>query len=101
MNQNAGLPKEEGRAPLREYLGILWLRKWSIILVTLVVLGAALYLSARQTPMYASEARFLVQPTAVSGDESAPKTVNMETERQLVASTQVTDRVVENLHLDA
>lgn len=101
MSQQAEPPREEGRAPLREYFGILWLRKWSIILVTLLLLGAALLFSSQQTPMYASEARYLVQPVTISGQESVANQVNMETERQLVSSTQVTEAVIDRLELEA
>jgi capsular exopolysaccharide synthesis family protein len=101
MSQQAELPREEGRAPLREYLGILWLRKWSIILVTLLVLGAALLFSSQQTPMYSSEARYLVKPVTISGQANAATQVNLETERQLVSSTQVTGFVIDRLELES
>jgi capsular exopolysaccharide synthesis family protein len=97
-SQQTDLPKDEGRAPIREYLAILWLRKWSIFLVTLLLVGAALTFSSRQDPVYSSEARFLVKPVAVSGEEATSQ-LNMETEQQLAASTAVADRVIDKFDL--
>jgi tyrosine-protein kinase len=99
MGQQAELPQDEGRAPIREYLSILMLRKWSILLVTFLVLGAALLFSSQQNPVYSSEARFLVKPVSIAGDETAA-TLNMETERQLAASTAVAQLVIDRLELE-
>ena len=83
---------------LREYLGILRQRKWSIALVTLVVIGTAVGLSLRAVPVYTSEARVLVLPTAPA---TSPffflATINMETEAGLVASNSVATLVATNL----
>jgi capsular exopolysaccharide synthesis family protein len=98
-NQRTELPRDEGRAPIREYVAILRLRKWSIILVTLVVVGAALAFSSQQDPVYASEARFLVKQVAVSATDTAGQ-LNMETEQELAASTTVASRVIEKLGLE-
>lgn len=99
MSQQAELPQDEGRAPIREYLAILRLRKWSILLVTLVILGAALLFSSQQDPVYSSESRFLVKPVSISGDQTTVA-LNMETERQLAASTAVAERVIDKLELE-
>jgi capsular exopolysaccharide synthesis family protein len=100
MSQQTELPREEGRAPLREYLGIIWLRKWSIMLVTLIVLGAALLFSSQQNAVYSSEGRYLVKPVSISGQESVASQVNMETERQLVGSTQVAVFVIDKMDVE-
>jgi succinoglycan biosynthesis transport protein ExoP len=99
MSQQTELPQDEGRAPIREYLSILMLRKWSILLVTLLVVGAALLFSSQQDPVYSSEARFLVKPVSIAGEETAA-TLNMETERQLAASTAVAQLVIDRLNLE-
>lgn len=99
MSKQAELPQDEGRAPIREYLAILRLRKWSILLVTVLVLGAALLFSSQQDPVYSSESRFLVKPVSISGEEGAA-TLNMETERQLAASTAVAQFVIDRLELE-
>jgi polysaccharide biosynthesis transport protein len=96
---NDKLPQED-RGQLREYLAILGLRKWSIILVTLLVVGGAMLFSVRQTPMYTSEARVLVQQPAVSTGTSSPVAqfqVNLDTERELVTSAQVADLTARRL----
>lgn len=51
---------------LRDYLRLIRRRKWSIIVTTVVVVGAALTLSLLQTPMYRAEAQILVQTQAPS-----------------------------------
>ena len=74
---------------LREYLAIVKTRKWTILVVTILVLGAAIGLSAAQTPMYTAQARVLVEiPLLESGQ---PQLVNLETESQLVGSETVAD----------
>jgi capsular exopolysaccharide synthesis family protein len=101
MSQEPEAPREESRVQLREYLSILWVRKWTILIVTLLVVGAALGFSARQVPMYRSEARFLVKPASISGEIGPPASVNMETEKELLASTPVAQIVTEKANLEA
>jgi succinoglycan biosynthesis transport protein ExoP len=97
LSQEPEIGHGEPRVQLREYLAILWVRKWPIILVTLVVVGAAMVFSARQTPLYASEARFLVQETTISGQDTTGKALNMETQRELVSSLPVAEIVAEDV----
>lgn len=88
---NDGAPSRD----LREFLGILRVRKWSILVVTLLVVSAAIFFSSRQTPLYRSEARVLVKAvTATQG--SVPQIPNLETERELVTSESV-ERLAEGL----
>ncbi len=47
---------------LHEYLTIIRGRKWTIILVTLLVIGSAIGFSNLQTPAYTGETRVLVEP---------------------------------------
>jgi capsular exopolysaccharide synthesis family protein len=81
----------EQPAGVREFLGVLWLRKWSLILVTLVVVGVALAYSFTRTPIYESTAEVLVRP--ISFDPSQPGTapgfINMETEERVATSAPV------------
>jgi non-specific protein-tyrosine kinase len=97
LSQEPEIGGGEPRVQLREYLAILWVRKWPIILVTLVVVGAAMVFSARQTPLYASEARFLVEETTISGQDTSGKGVNMETQRELVSSLPVAEIVAQDV----
>ena len=77
-------------AGFRELLGILSFRKWSVILVTLLVVGIALAYSFRQEPTYQSSAEVLIQP--VNFDPSLPPNsgfVNMPTEQRIAVSSAV------------
>ena len=78
-----------GSRDLREFLGILRLRKWTILFVATLVVGAALFFSARQTPLYLSEAKVLVKAIPASGSGTIPTSPNLETERELVESESV------------
>ncbi|CAN5702139.1 hypothetical protein BH24ACT26_BH24ACT26_05050 [soil metagenome] len=82
------LNEERQGVQLREYLTILRLRKWWIVLATVLVVGSALAYSLQQTPIYVSEARVLVEPTSVSAD-AADVFLNLETEKELASSTTV------------
>jgi capsular exopolysaccharide synthesis family protein len=81
---------------LREYMGVIKTRKWSLLIVTILVCGIALFLSFRQTPLYRSQAKVLVKavPLRSGSFSSIP---NLETERELVQSQPVTSRVDEKM----
>lgn len=88
----------ESTVDLREYIAILKARRWTILLMTILVLGAAIGFSAMQTPMYTAQARVLVEiPLLETG---APQLVNLETERQLVDSQTVATLAQEGLGID-
>jgi capsular exopolysaccharide synthesis family protein len=74
---------------VREFLGILWRRKWSLLLVTVTVVGIALAYSFTRTPLYQSTAEVLVRPVAF--DPSLPGTgfINMQTEERVATSAPV------------
>jgi capsular polysaccharide biosynthesis protein len=98
-NQNV-TPVDEQRSQLREYLGILRFRKWSLILVTLIVVGAVIAWSARQTPKYEAESRVFVEAVAISGTDQRAPSVNLDTEREILSSsTVIAEGVVEKLDL--
>lgn len=80
-------------ADLREYLGVIAARKWTVVLITLLVTGAALGYSLRQAPLYMAQSRVVVTPLS-AGQVSSQSTA---TESQLVASEQVAARVGEDL----
>jgi succinoglycan biosynthesis transport protein ExoP len=95
------IPATEARSPLRDYLAVLWLRKWTILSVAALVIGGTIALTYRQAPVYRSETRVLVEAVSLSSEAPGPgQKPNMETEKQIVASSQVAARVVENLELD-
>lgn len=93
--QESGPPQA---ADLREYLGILLHRKWTLVLATALVVGSALAFSLRQTPIYVSETRVLVRPST-SSPGFAPSSVNLETERALVDSAIVATIARDDLNL--
>jgi tyrosine-protein kinase len=83
---------------IRAYLAVIRHRKWTILLVTLVVVGTALVFSFRQTPVYTSDARVYVTPIGPSASATTA-TVNLETERGLVDSVAVASIVRSDLGL--
>ncbi|MGQ0668922.1 MAG: polysaccharide biosynthesis tyrosine autokinase [Actinomycetota bacterium] len=93
--QESGPPQA---VDLREYLGILRHRKWTVVLATALVVGSALAFSLRQTPIYVSETRVLVRPST-SSPGFAPPLVNLETERALVDSAIVATIARDDLNL--
>lgn len=88
-------------ADLRHYLGILKSRKWTILVVTAVVIASALLLSYRQTPLYQAEARVLVNPLPTATVTTLPSQlsppVNLQTEKEIVGSVPVAELVAEEL----
>ena len=92
---------DESHVSLREQLAVLRLRKWSIFIVAGLVLASTLAFSLLQTPMYESTAKVLVRPISQTSTEvPAPLPPNLETERGLVASAPVAERVAESLELN-
>lgn len=85
---------------LREYLGVLRARRWTIIFVAAVVLSSALFFSFRQMPLYEARTRLLVKgvPTDASGFIQTP---NLLTEAEIVASEPIATLVVDDLELDS
>ena len=77
---------------LRELGSVLRRRKWSVILVTLITVAAAMYLVYRRTPVYSSSASVEVRPTTaeatLAGYYFDPA---IDTEAARVTSLQVTE----------
>jgi capsular exopolysaccharide synthesis family protein len=77
---------------LREFFGVVRRRRISIVLVTALVVGLALLLVARRTPVYSSTARVEVRPLIAGGDLQGfyyDLLSNMDTEAQRVTSRDV------------
>jgi len=97
------LPEEASELELRDYLRVLRRRKWSVLLVTLLVVAAAVGVSLVQTPVYQGSAEILVQSkaseslfdpnTGVRGDP----TRLIQTEIQVLRSRPVRDLVREKI----
>jgi capsular exopolysaccharide synthesis family protein len=75
----------ESRAlpPAADYVRILWLRKWSILLVVVALVGAWLAWSSRRAPVYQATAEVLVKPVGVADKKGD---LDMETEKRIAAS---------------
>lgn len=76
---------------LREYLGILRLRKWTILFVSVLVTAGAVFFSSQQTPIYGSEAKVLVKAVPLTSSGGSLSIPNLETEKELVLSEAVGD----------
>lgn len=86
------------RPDLREALAVVWVRKWSILAITLLIVGVALLVSSRQTPIYESDVRILVIPVTGVGNVSVPlQEPNLATEAELIDSVAVAAIVADEL----
>jgi capsular exopolysaccharide synthesis family protein len=93
-------PQVELRPDLRQALSILWLRKWSILAITFLVVGVALFVSSRQTPIYESTVRILVIPVDTIPSDTVPASEpNLQTEAELINSVAVAQIVAERLNV--
>ena len=84
---------------ISEYIAILRARKWTVILVTLLVVAGALYFSFQQVPIYESTSKILVKPVSsptqvISGTSTL---ISLETEREILQSSEVAQRAGENI----
>jgi tyrosine-protein kinase len=87
-----------GDAPvdLRDFSSLLWKRKWIVVAAIAAVLGAALLLSFRQTPVYTSKASVLLE---TSSEATSQDKLNMATEKLVATSSAVAKIVLATLHL--
>ncbi len=97
---------ERASAPeMRDYFRIVSQRKWTAIFVLLLVVGGALSLSYRQTPVYEAEAQVLPPPptAGVASETGQPIVgkVNLETESAIASSKIVAAPVAKALGQDA
>jgi capsular exopolysaccharide synthesis family protein len=85
------------RPDLREALAVLWLRKWSILAVTFLIVGVALLLSSQQPSIYESTVRILVLPVGDIGGGVPLPEPNLATESEVLNSEAVAKTAAENL----
>jgi non-specific protein-tyrosine kinase len=85
------MPMNQGPLDLREYLSILWARKWILIVVVATTASVALLYSYRQTPLYSSSSEVIVRPARFDPKQpsAAAGFVNMHTELQVANSLTV------------
>jgi polysaccharide biosynthesis transport protein len=102
---NAGAAGPQGQT-FKDYLRLLWGRKWVVLLVAVVVTGGVEYLALRQTPVYQANARVVVPPpppVIVNGvvQPQARTEEFLATQAEVLASPEVATLVVADLHLSA
>lgn len=75
------------------YLGVVWRRKWLVLLLAVLSMLAALLLSFRQADTYVSSTRVLLRPVALNPPGSVPlnSTISLPTEAEVVKSQQVAE----------
>jgi capsular exopolysaccharide synthesis family protein len=96
MTTMATEPASAAGAQLATYLGTLRRRKWTIIVVTLLAVGAAIGLSKSETPAYESTASVLLQTSATQIDTALGITntpYNIADEIERMQSPSVANRV--------
>jgi len=83
------IPEESLR--LREYVGVLTRRKWSIMAITLLAVLAALFYAQQQTPIFKSTASVQATITLAlnPGEINSPAGPNMDTESSFVTTERV------------
>src|SRR5439155_19834011 len=81
-------PPLDDSSRLREYLGVLRVRKWTVIITTLLAVLAAAFYIQRTEPTYTSTAKVQVRnPLAfLPGTTNQTSAPNMQTEQTLVTS---------------
>jgi non-specific protein-tyrosine kinase len=89
-------PELQPTPDLREYLRIIRARRVTVLLVVFSVLALSLLLSFRQTPLYRSEARLLIDPRSSAFGVA---TVDMATQREIATSDPVAEAVRRELDL--
>ncbi|MBI3647481.1 MAG: polysaccharide biosynthesis tyrosine autokinase [Actinobacteria bacterium] len=95
--KRSSAPEDE---ELREYIAVLLHRRWTIAVVTALVVASALFFSFRQTPMYESTTKVLLKSSGSSQLGQLPATT-METEQELVLSASVASIVAQDLRSQA
>src|SRR6266540_1129420 len=86
----------------KDYLRLLWGRKWLILLIVVVVTGGVEFLALQETPVYQSHARVVVPPpppVIVNGViQPQPRTEEfLATQAEVIASPEVATLVVQDL----
>jgi tyrosine-protein kinase len=92
---------EHATTDLRQYVGVLRRRKWSIILITLLFAGAAVLWSLRETPIYRASLRMVLLPqvSAVQSNGNLSRSApDPNTEKEIVNSVPVAEQVQKDTH---
>lgn len=79
-----------GEVPgIREYLAILWRRRWYVVAPLVLIVALTFAWVARQPPTYTSSSQVLVLNPSLSPTQGPVGFINMETERSLASSPEV------------
>lgn len=96
-------PDRDDVISLQDYLVVLKRQRTLIVATVVLVVVAALAVSFAQTPVYEAEAELVIEPVRraqdVSLEELAFQTNAVQTERRVITSRAVADRVAEELDL--
>jgi len=83
---------------IRQYVGVIKRHKWTISLITVLVIVAALVFTYLQPPQYSASAQVLVQPIVISADENVDEdALNLETEVLIATSPRVAETAGDEL----
>jgi capsular exopolysaccharide synthesis family protein len=83
---------------LRDYLSILWRRKWLILAITMTTTAITLFYSSKQTPSYSTSSEVVVESIRFDRDPSAPTLLpDMNTEERIANSAPVAALATERL----
>lgn len=87
---------------LRTYIATIRHQKWVIFFTLFVLVGATIFLTKRQTPMYTSVGRVIVLPAGtISSTPAAASAIDMPTESFIAGSEEVANKVTAELGLPA
>jgi capsular exopolysaccharide synthesis family protein len=94
-------PSDASPLDLRDYLSILWARKWIVLAIVATTTTAALLYSYLQTPVYTSSAEVVVLPARFDPNQpsAAFGFININTEQQVANSVAVAQ--IASRHLTA
>ncbi|HXJ66873.1 MAG TPA: polysaccharide biosynthesis tyrosine autokinase [Actinomycetota bacterium] len=99
IRQPAVAPSSNGYARVEEGEDSVWAvlsrRRWTIVLIALLVFAVAMVLTMRQTRLYTSTAAVLVDPTNTGSTTTPP---NMATEKQVAESAAVAVLAAKAVH---
>jgi succinoglycan biosynthesis transport protein ExoP len=94
-------PSQDEPWELADYLAVLRQKKWTVVIITAIVVAAALLISFQTTPVYTSTAEVLVKPITanqqLSQDIPASSLLNLDTERRVVQSVAVATIATEEM----
>ena len=99
LHQTGKVTPQTGVFELADYLRIVWQRKWTIVVITLLAVAAAAVWSSNWVPLYRSSAQVLIE-VGQGTFEGSTGFVNLTTEAQIASSEEVADTAAEDLDFE-